>query len=253
MAVGSLPLTLTAGNSPTSKTELDPETGRLQLNVSINLNMKIDIASLVDLLVGVAKVQDVQHSKPSESAKETKEKLSEAEEPTPAGRPTPAPSPERPREGPERQPQKKWTWDDPMYALQSNYEAYAKKPEVKWQRSEFEENDFFALDPDSEQKKAFLEMVFEPLPVPERIGITHANYKEADLLRQEADLKRFRSRPDPTSHDVMPGTPAPAEAKGSRPGSDGTAPSLKAPVTVRTDGLREEGMVYPVSPGCKAQ
>eukprot|EP00439_Symbiodinium_sp_Y106_P037426 s3966_g4.t1 len=83
--------------------------------------------------------------------------------------------------------------------------------------------------------------------------ITHANYKEADLLRQEADLKRFRSRPDPTSHDVMPGTPAPAEAKGSRPGSDGTAPSLKAPVTVRTDGLREEGMVYPVSPGLSSQ
>ncbi|CAE7233237.1 unnamed protein product [Symbiodinium sp. CCMP2592] len=243
MAVGSLPLSLTAGSS-TSKTELDPVTGRPQLNVSVNLNMKIDIASLVDHLLVFAKVQDVQHIKPSESAKETKEKLSEAEEPTP-GRPTPAPSPERPREGPERQPQKKWTWDDPMYALQSTYEAYAKKPEVKWQRSEFEENDFFALEPDSEQKKAFLEMVFEPLPVPERIGITHANYKEADL-------KRFGPGPDTTSHDVMPSTPAPAEAKGSRPGSDGAAP-LKAPVTVRTDGLREEGMVYPVSPGCKAQ
>ena len=47
-----------------------------------------------------------------------------------------------------------------MYALQSNSEAYATKPEVKWQRNEFEESVFSALE--SEQKNAFVEMVFEP-------------------------------------------------------------------------------------------
>ncbi|CAE7210541.1 unnamed protein product [Symbiodinium necroappetens] len=105
MAVGSLPLTLTPSSSPpTSRTELDPVTGRPQLKIGMHLELKMDITTLVEFLFNVAK--DVQHSKPSESAKETKEKrLSEAEEePTP--RPVPAPSPERPREGSERQAQK---------------------------------------------------------------------------------------------------------------------------------------------------
>ena len=140
--------------------------------------------------------------------------------------------------GPGRQ---KWTWEDPMYALQSNYEAYARKPEVKWQKSDFEESDFFALE--SEQKTAFMEMVFEPLPMPQRIGITRANYKEADLIR-------FPPSQDTASRE-MARPPAP-EAKESRPG-DGAAASLRTPVTIKTDGLREEGMVYPVSPGCKPQ
>ena len=59
VASGSLPLTLTTGTSPTSKTELDPVTGRPQLSVSVNLDLKMDIAGLVELLVNMAKVQDV--------------------------------------------------------------------------------------------------------------------------------------------------------------------------------------------------
>ena len=156
--------------------ELDP-----LLNLS-SLNLKMEVAGLVDL------------SKPL-----AREQLEEAEDET--------------REEPKRL-RKKWTWDDPIYTLQSSYAAYAGKPEVKWQRSEFEENGFCAVEPESEQKKAFTEMVFEPLPVPERIGITCANYQEADLIR-------FPPGQDRTRRDVVASTPDPSEA----------APSLGARVS----------------------
>ena len=48
MAVGSLPLTLTTGTAPMSKTEVDPVTGRPLLSLSVNLDLKMDIAGLVE-------------------------------------------------------------------------------------------------------------------------------------------------------------------------------------------------------------
>ena len=53
-----------------------------------------------------------------------------------------------------------------------------------------------------------MEMVFEPLTVPERRGITRANY-------QEADLTRFPPSQDTASHDMVASLGAAAEAKES--------------------------------------
>jgi len=185
MAVGSLPLTITSATTPTAKAELDPTTGRPCLNASLKLDLKLDIADLLQLLVTFAAEKDVTtrdtaemkvHPVVTTAAAQTKAKRTEK-----AARES---KPSEMRAPPARSKDHNWTWADPMYANESWILEYAQRPDVRWCQEELSSaGESFVAITDEDQRRAFQEMEFEPLPVPERTRVSHANFKDADAIR----------------------------------------------------------------------
>ena len=186
----------------------------------MNLELKMDIGALVELLVTMgaksSEVEQVDQEKDQEKA--TKKKRD------------PFPLPREKRQ---------WTWEDPMWATDPNVKAYMAKPEVSWKSTDFEEGTIFRLS-DPAQKAA---TKFEPLPVPERIRITRKNVKEADLIR-------FPPESGPASSSQR--LPERRLPRASEAASRSEAASSSSAAYYRSKKVGEAGSTYPER-DCKAQ
>ncbi|CAE7209521.1 unnamed protein product, partial [Symbiodinium pilosum] len=216
MAVGySLPVNVTFGGSHKIQMELDAENrGPPLLNLALPLYVKIPVAELIAYLADCTKASQPAEAdrKPVEAVRATKDKVEE--EPV---LPRPPPPPPERREAPEppRQPQKTWSWDDPVYAMQPTYASYANKPEHKWRKGDFDDQGGV---PVLGLKEEFRDAIFTPFELPKRIGITHANYQEAEKI---GSAGRIGSSTD-SARGIL-SSPTPATTAASRPSSSITA------------------------------
>ncbi|CAE7399806.1 unnamed protein product [Symbiodinium sp. CCMP2592] len=167
MAPNSLPLTLTTGPASKADINLDPRSGRPCLCVSVDLQMKLDISDLIQLLLHFA--ADSRAPAPDKSSDLCSNKTGSV-----ADRSEEQSAPRR----------KNWTWEEPMYSLEPWIEKYSQRSDVCWRKEEsVSAGEPFCVVDNEEYRQAFREMTFEPLPVPERSPMTHANFKEAEVIR----------------------------------------------------------------------
>ncbi|CAE6970992.1 unnamed protein product [Symbiodinium sp. CCMP2592] len=167
MASKSLPLTFTTGSSSKAEINLDPLSGRPCLCLSVNLQMKLDIANFIQLLqqfaadstaAAVEKPRDVVSKKAGSVAVRSEQDS----------------APRR----------KHWTWEEPMYSSEPWIVAYAQRPDVCWRKEELvSAGQPYVVLENEEHRQAFRETTFEPLPVPESRPMTHGNFKEAEAIR----------------------------------------------------------------------
>ena len=143
------------------------------MSMMLQLKVTLPLMELVNCLAACQALGKNSQAETTRAAKDVEE------EPAAARQPPPPPASERIEAQEPRQPQKQWGWEDPIYEMQPTYASYAKKPEHKWQQSDFQDHGeagLHILTLDEEFRTA----TFAPLPLPKYMGITHANYKEAD-------------------------------------------------------------------------
>ncbi|CAE7319203.1 unnamed protein product [Symbiodinium sp. CCMP2592] len=226
------PIRLKPSCPPTAKVMVDEFSKRPTLRVQTHFNLDMDMAGLVELLARLAGLtgQPEKASSPGLTGKTRS-----------AGDASKAKSRDYWKD---RHAKRLTFWEQPIQEFHA--ELHAKyHQDYKWSSAEFEgEQPVFVMS--REQQSTFRDLVFDPLELPERQRVTHANYKEADS-------KRF---PQPEEEQMQGGAvEIGLHSLGSASAKDQGVDSEKnrGSMICRRPREREEGRLYPSSPGCKQQ